>query len=229
MRIEVTRASRGLSAIAELLVLFVTMKIHRWVFGLPTVDPGISLMRSMCRKYMTLPPESSVSVEFTRFWSTRYTKLEQPTPVACHVNAILAYFSLSCIVYVNPENNYRYVLPNIDRMQATKRPKNGVFVPGDLYLWPSTLTFKLVRARDHRSTHVFRVNLAQIRLVIPESRDISHTSKKNPTDWRRQKQNLPQFTACGKKIRFWTMAPGFAFYIWGNSYLRDTWCTLVMT
>jgi len=60
--------------------------------------PGISLMRSTCRKYMKLPPESSVSAEFTRFWSTCYTKLEQPTPVACHVNAILVFWRiLACL------------------------------------------------------------------------------------------------------------------------------------
>jgi len=55
----------------------------------------------------------------------------------------------------------------------------------DLWAWPSNLS-------ERGTKHVFRVNLAQIR-----TRDISYTNKKN-TDWRCQKQNLPQFTACGK-------------------------------
>jgi len=71
-----------------------------------------------------------------------------------------------------------------------------LFVPGDLDLWPLTLTFKL----SQRGTkHVFRVNLAQIRSAVPE---MFHTKVKcwytsSCTDWRRQKQNLPQFTASG--------------------------------
>ena len=56
--------------------------------------------------------------------------------------------------------------------------------------WTLTLTFKLVQARDH---HIC-ANLAQIRSAVRQ-----YTNKK-PTDWRRQKQNLPQFIACGKNI-----------------------------
>jgi len=33
-------------------------------------------------------------------------------------------------------------------MQAAKRAKNGIFVCGDLDLWPLTFTFKLIRARN---------------------------------------------------------------------------------
>jgi len=66
------------------------------------------------------------------------------------------------------------------------------FVPGDLDLWPLTLTFKLIRARDQARLR-FCMNLAQIRSAVPE---IFHTQTKN-SDWRRKKQNLPQFTVCG--------------------------------
>jgi len=58
-------------------------------------------------------------------------------------------------------------------------------VPGDLDLWPMTLTSKFVWARDQ--THLpyeFGANL------LSGSRDISYTKQ-------RQKQNLTQFTACG--------------------------------
>jgi len=44
------------------------------------------------------------------------------------------------------------------------------------WLWPLTLTFKLVRARDK---HVFCVNLAQIRSAVPE---IFHTQTKKVSD-----------------------------------------------
>jgi len=72
-----------------------------------------------------------------------------------------------------------------------KGPKNVVFVPGDLDLWPLTLTFKLVRARDQ--THLpceFGANPFSV------SRDISYANKKSYR--QRQKQDLTQFTACGK-------------------------------
>jgi len=82
------------------------------------------------------------------------------------------------------------VLSSRNHMQAADGPKNAVFVPGDLNLWPLTLTFKLVGARDKAR---LRVNLAQIRSAVPE---IFHTQTKT-TGWRRQKQNLPQFAACG--------------------------------
>jgi len=75
-----------------------------------------------------------------------------------------------------------------------KGPKNAVFIPGDLYLWPLILTFKLVQADQ---TCLF-VILAQIRSAVPE---IFHTQTKN-IDWRLQKQNLPQFTAFGNKREF---------------------------
>jgi len=65
--------------------------------------------------------------------------------------------------------------------------------------WSLTLIFKLVWARDQTHLpHVFGAD------PFSGSQDISYTNKKNPTDWRRQIQNLPQFTACdsnnGKSI-----------------------------
>jgi len=39
------------------------------------------------------------------------------------------------------------VSPNTNRTQAAERAKNAVFVPGDIDLWPLTLTFKLVSSR----------------------------------------------------------------------------------
>jgi len=83
---------------------------------------------------------------------------------------------------------------------------------------PLTLTFKLFRAKDQK--HIFRVNLMQICSAVPPSRYFIHkrgkkrrtnhsmkiymvsvlhraTINKN-TDWRCQKQNLPQLTAYGK-------------------------------
>jgi len=52
-----------------------------------------------------------------------------------------------------------------------KGPRNAIFVPGDLDLWPwpSNLSEQGIK-------HVFCVNLAQIRSPVP--RDISYTNKK---------------------------------------------------
>jgi len=73
------------------------------------------------------------------------------------------------------------VVPNINRMPAAERAeKCNFFVPGNLYLWPSNLSEQ-------------GTDLPQICSAVLE---IFHTQTKN-TDWRRQKQNLPQFTACG--------------------------------
>ena len=66
------------------------------------------------------------------------------------------------------------------------------FVPGDLDLWPLTLTFKHVRVRDQ--THLpceFGTN------PFSSSGDISYTNKKSHR--QRQKQNLTQFTACSNE------------------------------
>ena len=68
------------------------------------------------------------------------------------------------------------VLPNINRMQADEGPKNAVFVPGDLDLWPLTLTFKLVQARDRTR---LPLNLEQVHSAVPE---IFHTQTKKVTD-----------------------------------------------
>jgi len=86
--------------------------------------------------------------------------------------------------------NFNYskdVLLNISRTQAAET----FFVPGDLDLWPLTLTFKLARARDQtRLPCEFGTN------TFSGSRDISYTNKNRHR--QRQKQNLTQFTACGK-------------------------------
>ena len=85
------------------------------------------------------------------------------------------------------------VLPNINCTQASKRAENAVFIPGDfdLLTWPSN-------SSEQRTKHIFCVNLVQIRSAVPE---IFHTQTKN-TGWPRQKQNLPQFTACGNNTSF---------------------------
>jgi len=68
-----------------------------------------------------------------------------------------------------------------------RKGQNAVtFVPGDI-------DFKLVEARDQiRLPCEFGANL------FSGSRDISYTNIKT-TDWWRQKQNLPQFTAWSNK------------------------------
>jgi len=58
----------------------------------------------------------------------------------------------------------------------------------DLWPWHSNLS-------ERGTKHVFLVNLLQIRPAVPE---MVHTQTKS-TGSRRQKQNLPQFTACGKE------------------------------
>ena len=70
------------------------------------------------------------------------------------------------------------VLPNVNRTQA-ERTKNAVFVPGDLYLWRSTVTFKL---SERGTKHIFRVNLAQIRSAVPIPRYFIHKQKGPQTD-----------------------------------------------
>ena len=79
---------------------------------------------------------------------------------------------------------------NINRMQAAQRAKKCCFLHGDLDLWPWHSNSSKPGIK-----HVFRVNLAQIRLAVPWH--ISYTNKK--PDWQRQKQNLPQFTVCSDK------------------------------
>jgi len=95
-------------------------------------------------------------------------------------------------------HNYREKLEATDIFQTQtahrppKGPKDPVFVPGSLDLWPWTSKWS-----KRGTKHVFLVNLAQIHSAVPE---IFHTQTKT-TDWRRQKQNLPQFTACGKNLQ----------------------------
>jgi len=58
-------------------------------------------------------------------------------------------------------------LPHTNHMQATERAENAIFVSGsDIVLWPSRLS-------KQGTKHVFRVNLAQIRSVVPP--EIFHT------------------------------------------------------
>jgi len=64
------------------------------------------------------------------------------------------------------------------------------FVRVDLDLWPLTLTFELVRARNQR-----RLPCEFVVKPFSGFQDISYTTKKSQT--ARQKQNLAQFTACG--------------------------------
>jgi len=77
------------------------------------------------------------------------------------------------------------VLPNTNCTQAAERAKNAIFGPGDL---------DLDTCPSERPNPLFCMNLAQIHSVVPET---FHTQTKN-YDWWRQKQNLPQFTACVK-------------------------------
>jgi len=86
------------------------------------------------------------------------------------------------------EQEAENILPNINRTQATKRAENAVFVTFDLWPWPL----------NSSKWHVFRVNLVQIRSAVSDIfHTQTHTHTQN-TNWRRQKQNLPQFTACGR-------------------------------
>ena len=65
------------------------------------------------------------------------------------------------------------VLPNIPHAGHRKAKKCRFYVPGDLDLYH-------LNSSEQGTKHVFRVNLAQIRSVVPE---IIHTQTKN-TDWR---------------------------------------------
>ena len=67
-----------------------------------------------------------------------------------------------------------------------KGPKNAVFVPGNLDLWPSN-------SSKQGTKHVF-----QIRSAVPGN--ISYTNKKTQTTDGAKKQNLLQFTACGNEL-----------------------------
>jgi len=84
-----------------------------------------------------------------------------------------------------------------NRTQAANLAEKGRFL--SLWHWPLTydLIFKLFRATDHtRLPCEFGANR------FSGSRDISCTSnKQKTTDWRRQKQNLPQFTAGDNKCK----------------------------
>jgi len=74
------------------------------------------------------------------------------------------------------------VLLNINRTQAAERAKKCRFCPW----WPWPLTFKLVHVRDQTC----------LPCEFGANPEIFHTQTKT-TDWRHEKQNLPQFTACG--------------------------------
>jgi len=81
------------------------------------------------------------------------------------------------------------VLPNINRTQAAERAEEYRFCPWWPWPFTFTLTFKLVRARDlTRLPCEFGAN------PFSSSQDISYIKSHR----QRQKQNLTQFTACGK-------------------------------
>jgi len=90
-----------------------------------------------------------------------------------------------------------FVLKKDVKLQPTQtahRPpkgrKNAIYC--SCWPWSLTLTFKLVQVRDQtRLPCEFGAN------PFSGSQYISYTNKKT-TDWWRQKQNLLQFTACGK-------------------------------
>ena len=83
-------------------------------------------------------------------------------------------------------------------------------------LWPSN-------SSERGTKHIFHVNLAQIRSAVPE---IFLTQTKN-TDWRRQKQNLPQFTACGKN--WWQHCRRFCVLLFWRNERRWLTMTIVIS
>jgi len=84
------------------------------------------------------------------------------------------------------------VLQNINCMQAAKRAEKCHF------LSVVTLTFDLdIQTPPSEGPNTsFHVNLVQICSAVP--RDISYTKKSRR---QRQKQNITQFTTCGKNKR----------------------------
>jgi len=72
------------------------------------------------------------------------------------------------------------VLPNTNCSQAAERAENAVFVPGDLDLWPLTLTLKLVRARDQTFLPCEFGEFGANPFSGPG--DISYTNRKKQTD-----------------------------------------------
>ena len=75
-----------------------------------------------------------------------------------------------------------------------EKPKMPFFVPGDLYLWPSTCPNK---GPNTSSMWIWCKSVS----AVP---GIFHTQTKNADFWRRQKQKLPQFTACGNNLSYST-------------------------
>jgi len=69
----------------------------------------------------------------------------------------------------------------------------AIFVPGDLDLWPLTLTFKLVRASLNVRFHTFFLRIWH-KSVQGFPRYYLYKQKSRR---QRQKQNLTQLTACG--------------------------------
>jgi len=110
-------------------------------------------------------------------WSNTHALLYIYGPVIIVID-VLWLWVISYII----TNITRDVLPNINRMQATKRAgKWPVLVPGDLDLWPWHSN-----ASDRGTKHVFHVNFALIHSAVPE---IFRTQTKT-TDWRRQKRTF---------------------------------------
>jgi len=103
--------------------------------------------------------------------------------IYCHYKLIVSY---SWKIKLEAKD----ILPNINRTQAAERAENAFL---SRWPWPLTLTFTLVRARDQtRLPCEFGVN------PFSGFRDSSYINTKT-IDWRRQKQNLPQFTVCGNE------------------------------
>jgi len=119
--------------------------------------------------------------------STSYSNTP-PKSVCCIWIRILS--SLLSLLIMKKINNLRLKMfyQTQTALRPPKGPKDAVFCPW----WPWPSNFK---PSEWGTKHVFRVNLAQIRSAVPE---IFHTQTKKTTDWRHQKQNLPQFTACGQ-------------------------------
>ena len=69
--------------------------------------------------------------------------------------------------------------------------------PGDLDIWPLTFHCDL-QTRPSEGPNTFSVWIWR-KSVQQFPKYFIH--KQKTTDWRRQKQNLPQFTACGKSHR----------------------------
>ena len=84
--------------------------------------------------------------------------------------------------------------PHMNCMQAAKTADKFLFCPW----WPWPLNFRLVRAMAQTSLLCeFGANP-----FSGSPRHLIH-KQKSTTDWRHQKQNLPQFNACGNNVVYY--------------------------